>query len=82
MHKPDLEYGAIVSAVRAMEIPQLREVGVWDRFVPEKGEGEVKTALGLWYQMFDRSLTQEEVAEVHARLVEKLVAALPVRLIT
>jgi phenylalanyl-tRNA synthetase beta chain len=82
MHKPDLEYGAIVSAVRAMAIPQLREVGVWDRFVPEKGDGEVKTALGLWYQMFDRSLTQEEVGEIHARLVEKLVSALPVRLIT
>jgi len=82
MHKPDLEYGAIVSAVRAMEIPQLREVGVWDRFVPEKGDGEVKTALGLWYQMFDRSLTQDEVGEIHAKLVEKLVATLPVRLIT
>ena len=61
---------------------QLREVGVWDRFVPEKGEGEVKTALGLWYQAFDRSLTQDEVNEIHNRLVEKLVATLPVRVIT
>ncbi|MBI2212370.1 MAG: phenylalanine--tRNA ligase subunit beta [Acidobacteria bacterium] len=82
MHKPDLEYGTIVRAIRAMEIPQLRDVGVWDRFVPEKGEGEVKTALGLWYQTLDRSLTQEEVGEVHARLVEKILAALPVRVIT
>ena len=82
MHKPDLEYGAIAGAVRAMAIPELREVGVWDRFVPEKGEGEVKTALGLWYQTYDRSLTQDEVGEIHARLVERLVAMLPVRVIT
>lgn len=81
MHKPDLEYGAIVNAIRAMKIAQLRDVGVWDRFVPEKGEGEVKTALGLWYQALDRSLTQEEVGEIHTQLVAKLVAALPVRVI-
>lgn len=81
MHKPDLEYGAIVNAIRSMKIAQLREVGVWDRFVPEKGEGEVKTALGLWYQALDRSLTQEEVGEIHTQLVAKLVAALPVRVI-
>lgn len=82
MHKPDLDYGTIVGAVRAMGIAQLREVGIWDRFVPEKGEGEVKTALGLWYQMFDRSLTQDEVGEIHAKLVERLAATLPIRLIS
>ncbi len=82
MHKPDLEYETIVRAIRAMEIAQLRDVGVWDRFVPEKGDGEVKTALGLWYQVFDSSLTQDEVSEIHAQLVAKLLAALPVRLIT
>ncbi|MGK2859643.1 MAG: phenylalanine--tRNA ligase subunit beta [Thermoanaerobaculia bacterium] len=82
MHKPDLEYGAIVNAIMSMGIADLRDVGVWDRFVPEKGEGEVKTALGLWYQALDRSLTQEEVGEIHAQLVAKLVSTLPVRVIT
>ncbi len=81
LHKPELEYAAIVETIKAMNIPHLREVGVWDRFVPEKGDGSVKTALGLWYQALDRSLTQDEVVESNALLVRGIQEKLPVRLL-
>jgi phenylalanyl-tRNA synthetase beta chain len=82
MHAPDLAYGTIVETIRSMDIPYLREIGVWDRFVPEKADGEVKTALGLWYQATDRSLSQEDVAEAHDRLAKGVAETLPVRLIS
>ncbi len=82
MHAPDLEYGKIVETIRALEIPYLQEIGVWDRFVPETSAGEVKTALGLWYQATDRSLSQEDVAAVHSDLVKRVAERLPVRMIT
>lgn len=82
MHAPDLEYGRIVETIRSMEIPYLQEVGVWDRFVPEKSQGEVKTAVGLWYQAFDKSLSQEDVADAHEKLAKGVAERLPVRLIT
>jgi phenylalanyl-tRNA synthetase beta chain len=82
MHSPDLAYGTIVETIEALKIPYLHEVGVWDRFVPEAGEGEIKTALGLWYQANDRSLSQDDVATVHAELVKAVTERLPVRVIT
>ena len=82
MHAPDLAYGTIVETIRAMEIPYLREIGVWDRFVPEASDGEVKTALGLWYQATDRSLSQEDVAAAHEKLASGVADKLPVRLIS
>jgi phenylalanyl-tRNA synthetase beta chain len=82
MHAPDLDYGTIVETIRSMEIPYLQEIGVWDRFVPEKAQGEVKTALGLWYQATDRSLSQEDVAAAHETLAKGVAERLPVRLIT
>jgi phenylalanyl-tRNA synthetase beta subunit len=42
----------------------------------------VKTTLGMWYQAFDRSLTQEEVAALQQQLASRLVDALPVRLVS
>jgi hypothetical protein len=35
----------------------------------------------MWYQAFDRSLTQEEIAGSHQQLASRLAAALPVKLL-
>lgn len=80
MHPPDLRYETIVEQIRALEIPYLETVGLWDRFVPPGGD-QIKTALGMWYQAPDRSLTQEEVAELHGRIAQSLGEALPVRIL-
>ena len=80
MHQPDLSYQSLVETIRAMNIPHLEQIGLWDRFVPPGGD-EVKTALGMWYQAHDRSLTQEEVSEMHAEVTRRLGESLPVRVL-
>jgi phenylalanyl-tRNA synthetase beta subunit len=80
MHKPDLRYERIVEQIRGLDLPYLREVGLWDRFVPPGGD-EVKTALGMWYQAADRSLTQDEVAAMHASIARRIEGMLPVRIV-
>ena len=80
-HRPDLEYQRLVDTIRGFEVPYLHEVGLRDRFVPE-GSDVVKTTLGMWYQAFDRSLTQEEVAALQQQVAQRLTAALPVKLVT
>ena len=81
-HKPDLTFENIVETVRGLNAPYLQDVGLWDRFVPKDHDGDVKTAIGLWYQAQDRSLTQEEIAEVHHNVTRRISELLPVRLIT
>ena len=80
-HGHDLEYRRLIETIRSFGVPYLHEIGVRDRFVPEGGE-VVKTTLGMWYQAFDRSLTQEEVSALQQNLASRLTAALPVRLVT
>ncbi|HUP66277.1 MAG TPA: phenylalanine--tRNA ligase subunit beta [Thermoanaerobaculia bacterium] len=80
MHRPDLSYQSMVETIRAMNIPHLEQIGLWDRFVPPGGD-EIKTALGMWYQAHDRSLTQEEVSEMHAEVSRRLGESLPVRVL-
>lgn len=80
MHGPELTFGEIVAAVRKIEIPDLRDVGLWDRFVAP-GSTEVKTAIGLWYQSDERSLTQDEVTQSHTTLAEGLSRRLGVRIL-
>lgn len=84
LHDPSLSYETIVKAVRAMDVPNLREVGIWDRFTRDNAAAgeEIKTAIGLWYQADDRSLTQEEINETHEAMVKRLVAQLPVKVMT
>lgn len=79
LHERELRYGTILHAIRSIDVSHLREVGLWDRFVPEEGN-EVKTTLAMWYQAFDRSLTQDEVGEIHERLTRQVLDKLPVRL--
>ena len=79
LHGPDLTFGKIVSSIRALNVPHLREIGLWDRFA-QPGSSEIKTAIGLWFQADDRSLTQEEVANESQILAETLTRDLGVRL--
>ena len=80
-HAPDVEYQRIVDTIRGFDVPYLHEVGLRDRFVPDGGN-VVKTTLGMWYQAFDRSLTQEEVGALQQQLAQRLTSALPVKLVT
>ena len=79
-HARDLEYQRIVDTIRSFNVPHLQEVGLRDRFLPE-GDDIIKTTLGMWYQAFDRSLTQEEIAGFQQQLATRLAAALPVKLL-
>jgi phenylalanyl-tRNA synthetase beta chain len=79
-HGADLEYQRIVDAIRGLDVPHLQEVGLRDRFTPE-GERSIKTTLGMWYQAFDRSLTQEEVAQIHHGVAERVASLLPVKML-
>jgi phenylalanyl-tRNA synthetase beta chain len=80
-HGRDLEYQRIIDTIRSFDVPYLHEVGLRDRFVPEGTDDIIKTTLGMWYQAFDRSLTQEEVARYHQNLATRLAATLPVKLL-
>jgi phenylalanyl-tRNA synthetase beta chain len=81
LHEPSLPYGEIVEKIRQLNVPYLEDVGLWDRFVPDSVDAdEVKTTLAMWYQAFDRSLTQDEVSELHRALGAKVGELLPVRI--
>jgi phenylalanyl-tRNA synthetase beta chain len=80
-HGRDLEYQRIVDAIRSFDVPYLHEVGLRDRFVPAESDDIIKTTLGMWYQAFDRSLTQDEIASHHHQLATRLAAMLPVKLL-
>jgi phenylalanyl-tRNA synthetase beta chain len=80
-HGRDLEYQRIVDAIRSFDVPHLHEVGLRDRFVPAETDDIIKTTLGMWYQAFDRSLTQDEIAAHHHQLATRLAAMLPVKLL-
>ncbi|HVS30017.1 MAG TPA: phenylalanine--tRNA ligase subunit beta [Thermoanaerobaculia bacterium] len=80
-HSRDLQYQRLLDTIRELEVPYLHEVGLRDRFTPEDDESLVKTTLGMWYQAFDRSLTQEEVGEAHQRLASRVADLLPVKIL-
>jgi len=80
-HGRDLAYQRIIDAIRSFDVPYLHEVGLRDRFVPAESDDIIKTTLGMWYQAFDRSLTQDEIASHHHQLATRLAAMLPVKLL-
>jgi phenylalanyl-tRNA synthetase beta chain len=80
MHKPSLTYQQVIEKIRSLDVPYLQEVGLRDRYFPPDAE-EVKTLLGMWYQAADRSLTQEEVAEIHQSVSDRLAGLLPVNVL-
>ena len=80
-HGRDLECGRIIETIRSFDVPWLHEVGLRDRFEPEGEENLIKTTLGMWYQAFDHTLTQDEVSEVHQRIASRVAELLPVKLL-
>lgn len=80
IHDPDLAYETLERTIETLEAPNLREIGLWDRFQP-KGSERIKTTLAMWYQAEDRSLTQEEVTDQHETLKKKITERLPVELV-
>lgn len=81
-HRGDLEYERVIDTIKSLNVPYLHEVGLRDRFVPEGEDNTIKTTLGMWYQAFDRSLTQDEVGQLHQQLAERVADLLPVKLLS
>ncbi|HEY2093867.1 MAG TPA: phenylalanine--tRNA ligase subunit beta [Thermoanaerobaculia bacterium] len=78
-HGRDLEYQRVIETIRSLDVPFLHEVGLRDRFTPEPDT--IKTTLGMWYQAFDRSLTQDEVAQIHHNVATRVAELLPVKVL-
>ena len=78
-HGHDLQYQRIVDTIRSFNVQHLHDVGLRDRFAPD--DETIKTTFGMWYQAFDRSLTQEEVTALQQQLASRLAAMLPVKVL-
>lgn len=78
-HGRDLEYQRIIETIRSLDVPFLHEVGLRDRFTPDPDT--IKTTLGMWYQAFDRSLTQDEVTTIHQNVASRVADLLPVKVL-
>ena len=69
----DVEVGALVDAAREAAGPILREARVFDVYRGEQvGEGRKSVAIHLAFQSPERTLTDEEAAEVRDRIVAAL----------
>ncbi len=63
----------VLETVRAAARELLDEVGVFDVYSgPQVGEGRRSLALSLAFRAHDRTLTDEDVAPVRARIVAAL----------
>ena len=69
----DVEVGALVDAAREAGGPLLREARVFDVYRGEQvGEGRKSVAIHLAFQSPERTLTDEEAAELRERIVAAL----------
>lgn len=69
----DVEVGALVDAAREAAGPLLREARVFDVYRGEQlGEGRKSVAIHLSFQSPERTLTDEEAAELRGRIVAAL----------
>ena len=69
----DVEVGSLVDAAREAAGPILREARVFDVYRGEQvGEGRKSVAIHLAFQSPERTLTDEEAAEVRDRIVAAL----------
>ena len=69
----DVEAGALVDTAREAAGPLLRDVRVFDVYRGEQaGEGRKSVALHLSFQSSERTLTDEEAAELRERIVAAL----------
>jgi phenylalanyl-tRNA synthetase beta chain len=68
-----VEVGALVAAAREAAGPLLREARAFDVYRGEQvGEGRKSVAIHLAFQSPDRTLTDEEAAELRGKIVEAL----------
>ena len=71
--REEVEVGALVDAARAAAGSLLREARVFDVYRGEQvGEGRKSVAIHLSFQSRERTLTDEEAAELRGRIVETL----------
>ncbi|MBV9274757.1 MAG: phenylalanine--tRNA ligase subunit beta, partial [Verrucomicrobia bacterium] len=79
-----LRWASVVSILKSAKEPLLVDVQVFDLFLDPTGEkipvDKKSLACSLTYRASDRTLTQEEVNEVHQRLKQRLVDELGVTL--
>jgi phenylalanyl-tRNA synthetase beta chain len=79
-----MHWGEVVAALRSAREPLLVDVQVFDLFIDPSGQkipaDKKSLACSLTYRASDRTLTQEEVNEVHQRLKKRLVDELGVTL--
>lgn len=69
----DVEAGDMLRAIRESAGELLQNVQVFDVFTGSKlGENKKSVAMALVYRNRERTLTDEEVTEVHARVVARL----------
>ena len=69
----EVEVGALLDAARAAAGPLLREARVFDVYRGEQvGPGKKSAAIHLTFQSPDRTLTDEEAAELRGRIVSAL----------
>ncbi|MDQ3086584.1 MAG: phenylalanine--tRNA ligase subunit beta, partial [Actinomycetota bacterium] len=69
----DVEVGALVDAARSAAGPLLREARVFDVYRGEQvGPGKKSAAIHLTFQSPERTLTDEEAAELRGRIVTAL----------
>jgi phenylalanyl-tRNA synthetase beta chain len=69
----DVEVGALQEAAREAAGPLLRETRVFDVYRGEQvGEGRKSVAIHLAFQSPERTLTDEEAAELRGRIVDEL----------
>ncbi len=71
--REDVEVGALVDAAREAAGPLLREARVFDVYRGDQvGEGRKSVAIHLFFQSDERTLTDEEAAELRGRIVSAL----------
>lgn len=76
----DVTCAAILEAIQSFEITLLQDVILADRFLPKTGpeSDEVRHTLRLTYRHPERSLTNEEIDQIHQGLCSRLQERLPI----
>jgi phenylalanyl-tRNA synthetase beta chain len=75
----EVSYSRVIDTVRSLKVKEMEEVGIFDLY---KGEhvptGQKSIAIRVIYRSHERTLTDEEVARMHERIVKHLVNELKV----
>src|SRR4030095_13286501 len=75
----DLAGEAVIREIRALKLPWIREVKLFDIYRgPQIGEGKKALTYAIRYQDYEKTLTDLEVNQRHLELVEKLKTLLPI----